>query len=176
MKLPENSKILFNSNRVDLAISKMATQMSVELADKKPLFLAVMNGGLVFAADLISRISIPLELDHIHATRYVKNVGQEKVIFHSRPQICMKDRHVVLVDDVFDVGITLEAVVEDLRREAESIRIAVLVEKKVRSRPVNIRPDYVGLSAPNVYLFGRGMDYNGWYRNLRSIYQAESET
>ena len=175
MKLPENSKILFDSNTVDLAINKMAIQMSVELADKKPVFLAVMNGGLVFAADLISRISIPLELDHIHATRYDHNVGQEKVLFYSRPQICLKDRHVVLVDDVFDIGITLEAVVEELRRGTQSVRIAVLVEKKVPSRPVNIRPDYVGLFAPNVFLFGRGMDYNGLYRNLRSIYQTEFE-
>jgi len=108
----------------------MATQMSVELADKKPLFLAVMNGGLVFAADLISRISIPLELDHIHATRYVKNVGREKVIFHSRPQICMKDRHVVLVDDVFDVGITLDAVVEEFRRMQSLFGLLCLLKKR----------------------------------------------
>lgn len=173
MLFPKNSKLLYDAKTIDFAINKMAVQISLELADKKPVFLSIMNGGLIFTADLLRRVSIPLQLDHLHATRYIKNIGQDEVLFHSRPQTCLKNRHVVLVDDVFDRGITLAAVAGEFNKIAQSVRIAVLIEKDIASRPVSLQPDYIGLKAPDSFLFGRGMDYNGWYRNLTSIYQID---
>lgn len=99
---------LINEAQIDQALDKMAAQITDDLSDKLPLVLCVMNGGLIPTSDLISRLSFPIELDYLHATRYgMEMEGSAQLNWINYPQADVKGRHVLVVDDIFDQGHTL---------------------------------------------------------------------
>ena len=159
---------VFDAATVATAIDRVAVRIALEMTDALPLVVCVMNGGLPFTGQLLQRFEFPLQLDYIHATRYRGTRGGD-VVFRSELQNEPSNRTVLLVDDVLDEGHTLVAVAEHVRQMgAAVVRTAVLVDKKVDNRPVTA--DFVALQGPNRYLVGCGMDYNGLFRNLSSIY------
>jgi hypoxanthine phosphoribosyltransferase len=164
------AELLHPAERVEQAASAMVEAIGARLGDQDPLVLCVMNGAVVPAALLLMRMSFPLRLDHLHATRYQGATRGGELEWLSRPRWPLRDEHILVVDDIFDAGTTLELIVRSCREEgARSVHSAVLVEK-LRSRACTYRPDFVGLTVPDRYVFGAGMDYREYLRNLPGIY------
>ena len=170
----EWGECLHDAEAVRFAIDQLAVRIALDLADARPVVVCVMNGGLPFTAALLARFAFPLELDHVHATRYRRASAGEhprggELSVRAAPTRSLADRTVLLVDDVLDEGVTLERLKTQFEEDgAARVRTAVLVDKAVAGR--TFAADYAALSAPNRYLVGWGMDHDGWYRNLRSIY------
>ncbi|RNF50917.1 hypoxanthine-guanine phosphoribosyltransferase [Marinomonas hwangdonensis] len=161
---------LVNEHTLNLALDKMAAQITADLADKLPLVLCVMNGGLVPTAALIERLNFPLELDYIHATRYGMETEGAALNWLSYPQSSLKDRHILVIDDIFDQGHTLQAIIKWLEQQDTSSVHSATVINKLHDRKTDIVPDYIGTDVADRFLFGYGMDYKGYFRNLKGIY------
>ncbi|MGR8948284.1 MAG: hypoxanthine-guanine phosphoribosyltransferase [Gammaproteobacteria bacterium] len=171
LSVMENASCLYEAAEIEAALARLAAQINIDLRDKNPIFLPIMNGGLATTASLLRRLDFPLQLDYVHLTRYrdTTSGGNIKWIYH--PHIELKDRHVVLVDDLLDHGITLrEAVNYCRRRGAISVYTVVLIVKLLDDRPGLQSVDYYALQAPDRYLFGYGMDYKSYWRNAPGIF------
>ncbi len=157
---------------VAAAYDAMANAISNDLAELNPLVYCVMNGGLITAGALVSRLDFPLEVAYLHATRYGLQLQGTLLDWRVRPTQDLRGRHVLVVDDILDEGHTLAAIVDHLRGEGPaSVRTAVLVDKlHERKAYAGMRADYTGLNVEDRYLFGCGMDYKGYWRNLPGIY------
>lgn len=161
---------LVDEGTLNLALDKMAAQITADLADKLPLVLCVMNGGLVPTAALIERLNFPLELDYIHATRYGMETEGAALNWLSYPQSSLKNRHILVIDDIFDQGHTLQAIIKWLEQQGTSSVHSATVINKLHDRKTDIVPDYIGTDVADRFLFGYGMDYKGYFRNLKGIY------
>ncbi len=151
----------------------MAIKIKQQLGEQNPLVLCVMTGDLVPAGMLLPRLDFALNLDYIHATRYGHKTEGGELEWIVKPSKPLKDRIVLLVDDILDEGLTLEAIIHDCKSAgAKAVYSAVLVEK-IRSRSIDIKADFVGVEVEDRYLFGFGMDYKGYLRNAAGIYAVK---
>jgi hypoxanthine phosphoribosyltransferase len=165
--------LMYSEQEVEAALDKMAQEIDAELADRNPLFLCVMNGGMVTAGKLMTRLKIPLTLDAINASRYQNQTSGGHIEWVLKPGAPLKDRTVLLVDDILDEGITLKAIYQYcLEQGAKAVFTAVLVDK-ILDHEKPIKADFVGLEVENRYLFGYGMDYKGYLRNAAGIYACK---
>jgi hypoxanthine phosphoribosyltransferase len=166
----EAAELVVGAEDVQAAIDRVAVRLAVVLESANPLVLCLLNGGLPFTAELIKRFSFPLELSYLHATRYGQRTSGSQLEWLATPPVGVAGRHVLLVDDIFDAGETLIQVADWLRGEgADGVTTAVLVDKEV-PRGAALRVDYAALRCPDRYLFGCGMDFRGYWRNLPAIY------
>lgn len=157
---------------ITAAVEALGTQITAQYRDGLPLVLCVMKGGVVFAGQLMPRLAFPLEFDYVHATRYGEATAGGSLTWHVRPSQPLLNRDVLLLDDILDVGATLEAIRgECLAAGARSVRTAVLVEKQHdrKARP-GLKADYSALVVPDRFVFGYGMDYRGYWRNAPGIF------
>ena len=161
---------LYSADAVDAAIDRIAQELTAALADAEPVVMCVMTGGLFFSGQLLGRLDFPLHLDYVHASRYQNNTAGTELSWQAQPKLDLTGRTVLLLDDILDEGITLLAIKERcLTLGAETVLTAVLVEKSLpHAKPM--QADFVGLTVPNRYVFGCGMDAYGWWRNLPAIY------
>ena len=170
-----SADLLHNESEVESAIDKMAEKINYLLNDRNPVFLCVMNGGVVIAGKLLTRLTIPCTFDAINASRYNNETSGGEIQWIQKPETDLKDRTVLIVDDILDQGLTLEAIVDYCKdRGASSVYTAVLVDKKSDHKKPIIA-DFVGLEVENRYLFGYGMDYKGYLRNAAGIYACKDE-
>jgi hypoxanthine phosphoribosyltransferase len=171
--IQETADLLYSEQQVEAALDKMAEQINTALADLNPLILCVINGGIVVAGKLITRLTIPLTLDAINATRYQNNTLGGNVEWLLKPKTPIKDRNLLIIDDILDEGLTLLAIKDYcLEQGAASVYSAVLLDKNLgRVKPVSA--DFIGLQVENRYLFGYGMDYKGYLRNAPGIYACK---
>ncbi len=171
----QRAEELISPAEVDEALDRMATAISARLEKSAPLVLVVMNGGLIPAGMLLPRLAFPLRLDYIHATRYRERTFGTDLHWKKEPEEPLQGRTVLVVDDILDEGHTLQAIVRWCRDAgASEVLSAVLVAKK-HDRGCGMCADFVGLEAPDRYLFGCGMDYRGWGRNLPGIHAIREE-
>lgn len=168
----DNAECLYNSEQILKAIDNIAADMTTELKDKSPIILTVMTGGLIFAGHLAVRLHFPLELDYIHATRYRGATRGGDLHWLVEPRLNLKDRTVVIVDDIFDGGLTLAAIIDYCQQaKAKEVYSAVLVDKKrIREPGVNFKPNFIGVETEDKFLFGFGLDYDEFLRNAPGIY------
>lgn len=167
------SSLLHKSSVVEQAVDRMAADITATLADQHPIALCVMVGGLVPAGLLLSRLEFPLEIDYCHATRYRGATTGGELTWLARPQIELRDRVVLIIDDILDEGHTLAQIIDDCRAQgARAVYTAVLANKQHDRRFNGMQADFVGLDVGDHYVFGAGMDYKGWFRNLTGIYAA----
>ncbi|MCG6940057.1 MAG: hypoxanthine-guanine phosphoribosyltransferase [Thiohalocapsa sp.] len=160
---------------VDAALDGMAAGIRARLGDKDPLVLSVVTGGIVVTGLLLPRLDFPLRLDYVHATRYRGALSGADLHWQHRPAEAMRGEHVLVVDDIFDQGHTMEAIVAACREDgAASVTAAVLALKEGAAQ-TDYRPDVVGLTIPDRYVMGYGLDYKRYFRNLRGIYAAADE-
>lgn len=165
--------LLFSEQQVEQAFDRMARAITVELAESDPVVLCVLTGGISPTAKLMQRLEFPLTNDIVHASRYQGETTASALNWISFPVSPFDGRTVLIVDDILDEGLTLEAISEYCAAQgATSVYSAVLVDKMLgRVKPY--QADFVGLEAENRYLFGCGMDYKGYWRNLPGIYATE---
>ncbi|AOX99109.1 hypoxanthine-guanine phosphoribosyltransferase [Jeongeupia sp. USM3] len=180
MELPEaltiidNADLLHSEAEVLAAIDRMASQMTAALKDANPIVYTVLNGGLIVAGNLLPRLKFPLEMSYLHATRYRNDTSGGVLDWKVKPHDDLKGRTVVIVDDILDEGHTLAAIVEYIRAQGvKDIHVAVLVDKLHNRKAAGIKADFVGLKVDDRFLFGCGMDYQGYWRNTLAIYAVK---
>ncbi len=162
---------LHTEREVSEAYDEMAAAISDRLQDKHPLCLAVMLGGLIPAGQLLPRLNLPLEIDYIHASRYRGTTSGSDLHWVKYPSASLAERTVLVIDDILDEGLTLQAIVKYCQEAgAKEVLTAVLVEKQLDNRPGLQQADFAGLTVPNRYVFGCGMDYHGQLRYVPEIY------
>lgn len=169
----EEADCLYTYPQVCQAFDDMAKAMHDSLHDKNPLMLCVVTGGIIPMGHLMTRLHFPLQVDYIHASRYRGKTSGGTLEWLVKPSFPLKDRVVVIVDDVLDKGITLAELLKYCQAEgASEVYSAVLVEKE-QERPFEIKADFTGLKTVNRYLFGFGMDYKDYLRNADGIYAVK---
>ena len=175
-QIKQEAKLLHSKQTIDKALASLRDQLVADYMDKNPIFLVVMNGGLVFAGQLLPQIDIPAQIDYCHATRYRGATSGGEIEWKVKPNLSLKDRNVIIVDDILDEGYTLQAIVKDCEKQgAASIKTLVLIEKlHDRKAVAGMRSDYCELETPDKYIFGFGMDVNHYWRNLDAIYILNS--
>lgn len=166
----EQADRLYTQDQIETALAAMAGAITVALKESNPLIICVMNGGLVPFGRLLPQLKFPLQTDYIHASRYGDARTGGEILWKGGPVNPVKDRTVLLVDDILDEGITLAAIEERLRGAGVlAVMKAVLVTKR-KSKPAATVADFSALEVPDRYVFGYGMDYEGYLRNLPEIY------
>ena len=160
-----------SADEVRDALTRMAAQIARQHLPGPVVLLCVMRGGLLAAAELLTRLELPLRLDYVQVSRYREGTRPAELNWEVLPREPLAGASVIVVDDIFDEGCTLEAIVRYcLAQGAPRVLSAVLVEKLHDRKRTAWRPDIVGLSLPDRYLFGFGMDYKGYLRNCPAIY------
>jgi hypoxanthine phosphoribosyltransferase len=167
----ERAEQLYGPDEISIALDRMAETITGELADSRPVVLCNLTGAILPAGHLLTRLDFPLEVDHLHVTRYRGDTtGGDRIDWLGKPRIPLTGRTVLVIDDILDEGHTLNAVINYCREEgAERVYSAVLV-KKYHERGLPVVADCIGLEVDDRYVFGFGMDYKGWFRNLDGIY------
>ncbi len=171
LKVLSEADCLHSETEVAAAYDKLAAAISAEYADKSPLFLCVMNGGLVTTAEITRRLNFPFQMDYLHATRYRGATTGGGLIWKRQPPAILDGRHVLVIDDILDEGHTLVAIRKTLEEFAPlSLKVAVLADKLHDRRAAGAHAEFIGLSVIDRYVFGCGMDYKECWRQLPAIY------
>jgi hypoxanthine phosphoribosyltransferase len=166
----ERAERLYDLRQTEEAIDRMAAVIRADLGDSDPIVLVVMNGGLIPAGHLLTRLDFPLRLDYIHATRYRERTEGGAMHWLKRPQQRLRGETVLIVDDILDEGVTLAEIVADCRREQPARLLTAVLCRKRHERHNGFVADYVGLDVADRYVFGYGMDYKGYWRNAPGIF------
>ena len=163
-------RVLFDERAIFRRLDEIAAQISNDYRDRELTVIAVLNGSLVFMADLMRRIPLPLKLDCLSVASYhEKTEPSGEVIFKQIAPPAVQDRHILILDDILDSGHTLAAIREKLERaKPRSIRVCVLLSKKKR-RARHVDADYVGFEIEDEFVVGYGLDFMERYRNLPCI-------
>lgn len=177
LEIYQKAVCLYSLREVEAAVSRMAAEIHAELQDKNPVVLCVMVGGLVPVGNLLPRLEFPLSLDYVHATRYGAETSGGELCWKVKPTIDLKDRTVLIVDDILDEGITLAAIMEYCRLQgAKEVLSAVLVDKQHKRSPNGLqKADFVGLTVDDHYVFGYGMNYQEYLRNAPGIFMIPAD-
>jgi len=166
---------LYNINEIDLSLDNIAQQLNKRFHNKAVTVITVLQGGMVTTAHLLLKLNFLTELDSIHATRYRNQTEGYELEWKQYPATDLKGKNVLIVDDIFDEGVTLSEVKKYcLSRGADEVVMAVLLDKQHSRKLTSETPDYVALKVPDDYVFGFGLDYHGRYRNAPGIYALGS--
>ena len=159
-------KVLFSASEIDKRVRLLAETISGNYQDRRPILVGVQRGFLCFMADLMRQITVPLDLDFMAISYY----GQKDEVGVTRDiETSLKGRHVILVEDIVDTGITLDYILKYLRaKEPASLAVCALLDRRAR-RLVDVKLDYVGFEVPDEFVVGYGLDYHEEYRNLPFI-------
>lgn len=167
--------LLYSESDLIPVYDRLAAEITETLADSNPVIVSVMLGAIVPTAEIIKRLGFPFEMDYLHATRYQGETAGGELIWKVSPGYPLKDRDVLVIDDILDEGPTLAAILESIKAQGPNrVLTAVLVQKMHDRRPAHIKPDFVGVEAEDRYLFGCGMDYKGYLRQLPAIYAVKN--
>lgn len=161
--------------QIDEQIKRLGAQINKDYEGKRPLFIAILNGSFMFASDLFKEISIDAEICFIKLASYKGTRSTGHVVTSIGLDASLKDRHVIVLEDIVDTGKTLSEFLPQLKdHHPASLKIAALLHKPdALVHPLEI--DYIGFSVPNKFLLGFGLDYDGLGRNLKEIYQLVGE-
>ncbi len=162
-------EVLLTEEEIQNKVKELAKQLSEEYAGKDPIFIGVLKGVIIFFADMVRNINIPSQIDFMWISSYGSgSVSMGEMIVKRDVSADIKGRHVVILEDIFDTGNSLEFTYKHLlSKEPASLKICTLLDKPERRNPkVTVKPDYVGFVIPNEFVVGYGLDYNEYYRNL----------
>ena len=171
MDIHRRQRILFSREEIADRVRGLGQEISKDYGNKELVVISLLRGSFIFTADLVREITIPVEVDFMTTSSYghsEESSGIVEIVHDIRTDI--KDRDVLIVDDIMDSGYTLEKVVEYLRgKSPRSLKICVLLDKPSR-RKVDISPDYIGFNIPDVFIVGYGLNYGDHYRNIPYIF------
>lgn len=161
-------KILLSEQQIQTRIQELGEILTKEYADKNPVIVGVLKGVVVFYADMIRRIQVPCQMDFMWISSYAGADSTGKMLVRQDVSADIEGRHVLILEDIFDTGNSLEFTVNHLKKQnPASIKICTLLDKPERRRAgVTLKADYVGFTIPNAFVVGYGLDYNEKYRNL----------
>jgi hypoxanthine phosphoribosyltransferase len=167
-----SARRLYSAAEMAQAVRRMAADLAPRLEHANPVVLAVMHGGAFAAVELTRYFEFPHEFDYVHVTRYGGGVSPGDLTWRVRPSTALAGRTVLVVDDILDRGQTLRALTAELRRVgvAKQYTAALVVKRVAGRRP---RVDVAGVTVDDVYVFGCGMDYFGYWRELRALYALD---
>ena len=168
-------EIYLTSEKIQEAIKEMAIKINKDIKDKNPLFLIVLNGAFMFAADLIKHITTDCQISFVKLSSYIGTSTTSTVRELIGLDEVLHGRTVIIVEDIIDTGITMSETINKLQKlEAAEVLLATLLFKPGAFQK-NFKIDYIGLKIPNDFIVGYGLDYNGLGRNLPDIYKLVSE-
>ncbi len=158
---------------IEQKVKELAAEINRDYENKKPLFIAILNGSFIFAADLFKSVHIQAEICFIKLASYKGTKSSGQVVTAIGLDIDIKDRHVIIVEDIIDTGRTLHYFLPQIiNQQPASLKICVLLHKaEATEYPVKI--DYLGFTIPDKFVVGYGLDFDGYGRNIKEIYQAE---
>lgn len=161
-------KILLSEQQIQARIQELGEMLTKEYADKNPVIVGVLKGVVVFYADMIRHIQVPCQMDFMWLSSYAGTDSTGKMLVRQDVTADIEGRHVLILEDIFDTGNSLEFTVNHLKKQnPASIKICTLLDKPERRRAgVTLKADYVGFTIPNAFVVGYGLDYNEKYRNL----------
>ena len=154
--------LLVTGEAIAASIESMAAEITATLSKEMPLVLCVLNGGMIPMAQLLLKLQFPLETDYLHATRYGKKSVGTNLSWLARPS-----------SDIYDEGHTLAAICEYLKESGAKKVYAAALLNKVHDRKVDYVPDFIGLDVEDRFVYGFGMDYQGYFRNVDGIYAVK---
>jgi hypoxanthine phosphoribosyltransferase len=159
-------RVLFSASEIDKRVRQLAEKVSADYGERRPILVGVQRGFLCFMADLMRQVTVPLDLDFMSISHY----GQEDGVRVTKDiDLPIKDRHVILIEDIVDTGITLNYMLKHLRaKEPASLAVCTLLDRRAR-RLVDVKLDYVGFEVPDEFVVGYGLDFHEEYRNLPFI-------
>jgi hypoxanthine phosphoribosyltransferase len=173
----DSLECIYNLADIEKALDTMAKDITVKLKDTNPIVVCVMTGALIPMGHLLTRLNFPLETDYIHATRYRGSTRGGDLHWLVEPRRELKDRTILIVDDIMDGGLTLSAIIDYCKQAgAEAVYTAVMVNKqRTREAGVDFEPDFSGLKTEDRFLVGFGLDYDEYLRNLPGIYAVADQ-
>lgn len=171
----EHSSLIANPEEVQAAVDRMAEHINAHYEDQAIIMVVVMVGGMLPAAWLLSRLKMPIRIDFIHATRYTGQTEGGELEFRVPTRLNLQNQHVLIVDDIYDVGLTLDLIEHYCEtRGARSVESAVLVRKEHDRPTTGSKPKFIGMSVGDKYVFGCGMDAFEHWRHLDEIRALET--
>ena len=162
--------VLLSEQQIQDKIAELAAQLSAEYAGKDPIFVGVLKGVVLFFGDMVKRITVPCQIDFMWISSY-EGTHSKHMTVKKDISSDIKGRHVVILEDIFDTGNSLDFTYKHLMaKEPASLKICTLLDKPERRNPeVTVKADYTGFVIPNEFAVGYGLDYNEYYRNLPYI-------
>jgi hypoxanthine phosphoribosyltransferase len=164
-------KRFISEEKIYTRVLELATEINTDYADKYPVFLPILNGSFLFAADLVKNVSLLCQVSFVKVSSYAgtQSTGQLKTLIGHEDSLFNQD--VIIVEDIVDSGLTLQLIVNDLKsRGAKSVETISLLRKQ-KAREKNIEVKYVGFELDEQFVVGYGLDYDGLGRNLKDIYE-----
>jgi len=164
-------EVLLSEEQIQSKIRELAQQLSEEYAGKDPVFVGVLKGVVMFFGDMVKRITVPCQIDFMWISSYKGTTSTNTMEVKRDVSSDLKGRHVVILEDIFDTGNSLDFTYKHLlTKEPASLKICTLLDKPSRRNPaVTLQADYVGFTIPNEFVVGYGLDYDEFYRNLPYI-------
>ncbi len=161
-------EVLLSQQQIQARVQELGKSLTEEYADKNPVFVGVLKGVVVFYGDLIRAFDAPCQLDFMWISSYSGTQSTGSMVVKKDVSCDLKGRHVVILEDIFDTGRSLDFVYRHLmEKEPASVKICTLLDKPERRDPaITLQADLVGFTIPNAFVVGYGLDYNEAYRNL----------
>ena len=161
-------EVLLTEEQIQNKVKELGAILTEEYADKNPIIVGVLKGVAIFYADMIREIKVPCQMDFMWISSYSGTHSTGNMMVRQDLSADIKDRHVLILEDIFDTGNSLDFTVRHLKsREPASIKICTLLDKPERRNPrVTLKADYTGFTIPNEFVVGYGLDYDEHYRNL----------
>ena len=174
LRLLQEAELVCDAERVQREVARMAREITAALGDSFPVVLSVMGGAALFTGQLLPQLAFPLEFGAIEVTRYNNDIQGREITWRLPPRDNVRGRTVLVLDDILDEGVTLAAIAKRLTEMgASKVCAAVFADKDIgRAKPIHA--DFVGVTVPNRYVFGFGMDAYGLWRNLPAIYALKN--
>lgn len=170
----QNRKILFSRDRIATEVQRLGQEISCDYGDQEIMLVGVLKGSFLFIADLIREIETPTVVDFVRLASYGSGTQTSGIIeFRKELEMPIRDRDVIIIEDIVDSGYTLECLYNKLLlQQPRSLKICTLIDKRAR-REVEIEADYIGISMDDGFIVGYGLDHDEHYRNLPDIYLVE---
>jgi len=169
-KILAEADVLVSEAQCAAATARVAGELKAKLGGDMPLVLAVMGGATVFAGQLLPLLDFPLEFDYIHVSRYGDKLSGGKLNWKVEPKESVSGRTVLVLDDILDEGETMAAIRDRVLALGAARFFSVVFCEKLISKPKPLKPDFLGITVPDRYVFGYGMDVSGLWRNLPAVY------
>lgn len=169
-------KPLFTTQTIQNRVTELAKEISTDYEGKEIIAVGMLKGAFMFFSDIVKLIQVPMNVDFLVVSSYIKTRTTGEVKIHADIREDIKDKHVIIFEDIVDTGLTLKYIKDILlSRKPASLKVCAFLDKKTH-RHVSLKPDYVGYEIPDEYVVGYGLDYDNKYRNLPYIAVFKKES